>query len=113
MGLFDDLKGQVFQAAEGAAQSMLSQAVAGAAPGGMGGLLATLQSSGMGEHVASWLSANAQNLPISADQLKSALGNEQLGQIAASMGLDPDKVAETLAEHLPALAAAHQDEAAG
>ena len=109
MGLFDELKGAAFQAIEGQAQSMLSQAVSGNLPGGMGGLLATLHSSGMGEHVSSWLTENASNLPISADQLKAALGNQQLGQIAASMGLDPDKIAETLAEHLPALAAAHQE----
>ena len=111
MGLFDELKGAAFQAVEGQAQSMLSQAVAGNMPGGMGGLLSTLQSSGMGAQVESWLTENASNLPISADQLKSVLGNEQLQQIASSMGLDPNNIAETLAEHLPALAAAHQDQA--
>jgi uncharacterized protein YidB (DUF937 family) len=111
MGLFDELKGAAFQAVEGQAQAMLTQAVAGNMPGGMGGLLSMLQSSGMGDQVASWLSQNATNLPVSADQLKSVLGNEQLGQIASSMGLDPEKIAETLAEHLPALAAAHQEQA--
>jgi uncharacterized protein YidB (DUF937 family) len=111
MGLFDDLKGQLFQAAEGQAQAMLSQAVANAAPGGMGGLLSTLQSSGLGDQVTSWLTANASNLPVSADQLKSVLGNEQIGQIAAHLGLDPNNIAEALAEHLPALAAAHQEQA--
>ena len=29
--------------------------------------------------------------------------------INATFTLDPDKIAETLAEHLPALAAAHQE----
>jgi uncharacterized protein YidB (DUF937 family) len=109
MGLFDELKGAAFQAIEGEAQTLLGQAVSNNLPGGMGGLLSSLQSSGLGDHVASWLNQNATNLPINADQLLAALGDGRLQQIAASMGLDPSKVAETLAEHLPALAAAHRD----
>lgn len=107
MGLFDELKGAAFQAAEGAAQSVLSQAVSSTTDGGMDGLLAKLQAGGLGDQVTSWLSANASNLPVSADQLKAVLGDEHITQIASAMGLSTDQIAETLAEHLPALAAAH------
>ena len=64
------------------------------------------QAGGLGDQVSSWLSANASNLPVSADQLKAVLGDEHITQIASAMGLSTDQIAETLAEHLPALAAA-------
>ena len=103
MNLFDELKGAVFEAAEGTAQSMLAKAVEGGLPGGLGGLLGQLQGSGLGEQVSSWL-APGGNLPISADQLRAVLGNEQLQQIGDNLGLPMDKISEMLAEHLPGIA---------
>jgi len=103
MSLFDELKGAVFQASEGTAQSLLGQAVEGAIPGGLGGLLGKLQASGLGEQVSSWL-APGSNLPVSADQLQAALGDEHLQQIASHIGLPLDKLSEMLAEHLPGIA---------
>ncbi|MEO6339637.1 MAG: YidB family protein [Caulobacteraceae bacterium] len=103
MGLFDELKGAVFQAAEGTAQSALASALENVAPGGVGGLLAKLQGGGLGEQVGSWLAAG-HNLPVNADQIRAALGNEHLQQMAASMGLDTDQIADALAAHLPNIA---------
>ena len=103
MGLFDELKGVAFQAAEGAAQTLLANAVSNA-PAGMQGILGKLEAAGLGDQVQSWLSSGA-NLPISADQLKAALGDPHLQQIAQSMGLPADQIAEALAEHLPGIAA--------
>lgn len=104
MGLFDDVKGAIFNAAEGGANGVLHNAISDATDGGLQGLLGKLQAGGLGEQVQSWISSG-QNLPISADQLKDVLGNEHLQQIASSMGLPLDKVADALAEHLPGLAA--------
>ena len=42
-------------------------------------------------------------MPITADQLRAALGNGQIQQLAASFGLPVDKVLASLAEHLPSI----------
>jgi uncharacterized protein YidB (DUF937 family) len=80
----------------------------GAAGGGFagGGLATTLEAlaaNGLAEQVGSWLSSNP-NLPISADQIKAALGSEQVHQLAASAGLPVDDLLKHLADHLPAAA---------
>jgi len=106
MGLFDSLSGglkNVLEQAETAAlPTLISAVLAKTSLGNMQGLLDKLQQSGLGPQVASWLGAG-KNLPITADQLRAALGNEQTQQIAASFGLPIDKVFGTLAEHLPSI----------
>ena len=42
-------------------------------------------------------------MPISADQLKAALGNAQVQQLAAHFGLPVDKILATMADKLPAI----------
>lgn len=76
----------------------------GAVQGGLGGLLAQLQSGGLGEQVKSWISQGA-NQPVSGDQISSALGGAggMLGQLAESMGLGHGELADQLAQHLPNL----------
>ncbi len=68
--------------------------------GGIHGVVAELEKSGYGQQVKSWI-GDGHNLPISAEQIKSALGSEKIKQLAASTGVPVDKVAEYLAEHLP------------
>ena len=41
------------------------------------------------------------NLPISPDQLRSTLGNQQVQQIARQLGLPVDEALKVLSEHLP------------
>lgn len=75
----------------------------GAALGGLGGLaglVQQLQQGGLGEQVGSWISTG-QNLPVSPDQLKDALGSDALGQLAGSIGLDAGQAAGPLAQLLP------------
>ena len=103
MGLFDEVKGMALQAAEGEVQSLLGGAVQNAVPGGLGGLLSTLQQGGLGAQVQSWL-GDGHNLPISADQLQSVLGDQHVQQIAQQLGLNPQDVLQHLATHLPGLA---------
>jgi uncharacterized protein YidB (DUF937 family) len=62
--------------------------------------LQQLQQGGLGGQVASWL-GNGENHAVSADQLRSALGNEQLQQMARSAGLPIDKLLATLSQQLP------------
>src|ERR1022692_3007186 len=106
MGLFDSLsdglKNALGQAEAAAMPALISAVLAKTDLGNMQGLLDKLQQSGLGPQVASWL-GEGKNMPISADQLRAALGNTQIQQLAASFGLPVDKVLASLAEHLPAV----------
>lgn len=94
-GQLENLLGGEQSNLNGLFQNALAQA------GGYPGILSKLEQSGMGAQVESWLSANAGNLPINADQIRSALGDQHLQQLAASFGVPMDQVANLLAQHLP------------
>jgi len=70
--------------------------------GGISGLVNAFQKNGLGEVVASWISNNI-NLPISAAQIQSVLGQGPLQDLAAKTGLSTNEVAANLSEHLPGL----------
>ena len=55
---------------------------------------------GLGPQVQSRL-GNGQNLPVTPDQLRSALGSDQVKQIAQHFGVDPEAALKVLAQHLP------------
>jgi uncharacterized protein YidB (DUF937 family) len=71
-------------------------------PGGLSGLLAQFHEKGLGGLVSSWV-GTGQNLPISAEQLQSVLGSEQVKELAAKAGISPDAVSSHLAQLLPML----------
>lgn len=90
----------------GAGQSQnLVGALLGGGGGGMAQTLETLAANGLGEQVSSWMSNNP-NLPVSPDQIKAALGSEQVEQMANASGLPVGDFLKHLADHLPAAAAA-------
>jgi uncharacterized protein YidB (DUF937 family) len=66
----------------------------------LAGMLETLAANGLGEQVASWMSNNP-NLPITAQQLRDALGSDQVQQLAQQVGLPVGDFLKHLAEHLP------------
>jgi len=106
MGLFDDisgaLKGAAGQVEAQAMPALISAVLAKTNLGDLQGLVAKLQQAGLGTQVQSWL-GDGKNLPITADQLRSALGNEQVKAIAQHFGLPVDSMLNLLAEHLPAV----------
>ncbi|OYU10923.1 MAG: hypothetical protein CFE38_15140 [Comamonadaceae bacterium PBBC1] len=113
MGLFDSIAGQVAQQATaalsgqgGAGGDKMVQMVMGLLNnpelGGISGLVNAFQKNGLGEVVASWISNNT-NLPISAAQIQSVLGQGPLQDLAAKTGLSTNEVAANLSEHLPGL----------
>lgn len=69
-------------------------------PGGLAGLVQSLQQGGLAEVVNSWVSTG-QNMPVSGQQLASALGGEQLQAIAAQLGVSPEQASGSLADVLP------------
>jgi uncharacterized protein YidB (DUF937 family) len=107
-GIFGDLIGGVLKGlagqqgqAGGGLGGILGQVLANTDLGSLGGLLDQLQKSGLGAQVNSWL-GNGANLPISVDQLRQALGDDTIRQIAASFGIPVDQLLNQLSQHLPA-----------
>ncbi|MGI8526938.1 MAG: YidB family protein [Pseudolabrys sp.] len=105
MGLFDNLGGSlkdVLGSVEAAAvPALISAVLAKTNLGDMKGLADKLQQGGLGPQVQSWL-GQGRNLPVSADQLRAALGNQQVQEIARHFNLPVDAALKLLAEHLPA-----------
>ncbi len=107
MGLLDSIVGQVAGALGGAApgqQGGLLEAVTGLInnpqTGGLQGLIQTFEQQGLGQVISSWI-GTGQNLPISAEQLQSVLGNEQVQAIAQKLGLSPQDITSHLSQLLP------------
>ncbi len=106
MGLFDELnlggalKGALGQVEATAAPALISALLAKTQFGDLSGLVNQLQQGGLGPQVQSWL-GNGANMPITPDQLKAVLGNEQVQEFARHLGLPVDAALKMLSEHLP------------
>jgi uncharacterized protein YidB (DUF937 family) len=103
MGILDSLLGGALGQVEAAAvPALISAALAKTNLGNLQGLANQLQQAGLGNQVQSWL-GNGANLPVSADQLRAALGSDQIRQIAEHFGVAPDAALKLLSEHLPGI----------
>jgi uncharacterized protein YidB (DUF937 family) len=103
MGLFDQIIGAVSGQQGESGGSLLGsvlQMVTNPKNGGLSGLLQTLQQGGLAEAAKSWVSTG-QNLPVSAEQIESALGNDTVKNLAAQLGLNTEQMSGHLAELLP------------
>lgn len=69
----------------------------------MGGILEKLKAGGLGGQVDSWM-GDGENANVSADELKSALSEEELAHASEKMGVDSDTAAQQLSDALPGLA---------
>jgi uncharacterized protein YidB (DUF937 family) len=96
MGLLDTLASQLGGDNNGALSALLEQ------QGGISGLIEKFQQGGLGEIAQSWI-GTGDNLPISAEQIQSVLGNETVANIAAKFGVDPEQAAGQLSSVLPQL----------
>ena len=63
-------------------------------------MLQQFNASGFGAQVNSWL-GNGPNQPLTVEQIHTALGNERVQEIARSLGIPADKLADVLAKDLP------------
>ncbi len=68
--------------------------------GGLSGLVDAFHGKGLGDIVSSWV-GTGQNLPVSAGQVQSVLGNDLVHQIATKVGISPDSTGSMLAGLLP------------
>jgi uncharacterized protein YidB (DUF937 family) len=104
MGLLDNLggafSGVLGQVEAAAVPALISSVLAKTNLGDLNGLVAQLQQGGLNTQVSSWL-GNGANLPVSSDQLRAALGSQQVQELASHFGLPVDKALELLSAHLP------------
>lgn len=104
MGLLDQVVGALAGGQSGGGNGQLIQTVLqlinNPQIGGLAGLLKTLQQSGLGEAANSWVSTG-QNMPVSADQIQSSLGDSLLPGLAAQLGVTPEQASGSLAQYLP------------
>jgi len=104
MGLFDNLggalKGMLGQVEAAGLPALINGALAKTNFGDLQGLVNQLQQGGLGPQVQSWL-GNGANMSITPDQLRAALGSDQVRQLAGHFGVPVDQVLNLLSEHLP------------
>jgi uncharacterized protein YidB (DUF937 family) len=105
MGLFDSVVGSVLNnmgGGNGAQSGDIMQMIMGLLQqnGGLAGLVEMFNKSGLSQQAASWV-GSGDNLPISADQISSALGSGPLADLANKFGIDPQQLSGSLAQYLP------------
>jgi len=106
MSLFDQLLGGVIGQLGGGQQKNalldLAASVIQNQPGGLAGLVERFTQAGFGDQVKSWVSTGA-NLPISTDQITSALGQANIDTMSQKLGVSVQAVTSGLAALLPHL----------
>ena len=70
--------------------------------GGVGGLVEKFTAGGMGDAAKSWV-GTGDNHEVSADQVRGALGDEEVQRVADQAGVSKDQAATGLAALLPAI----------
>jgi len=68
--------------------------------GGVQGIVAQMESQGLGSTVQSWV-GNGANLPITAEQIHAVFGSEAVCGLAAKFGLNTQEFAQRIAQALP------------
>ena len=106
MSLFDQLLGGLIGQLGGGQQKNalldLAASVIQNQPGGLAGLVKQFTQSGFGDHANSWVGTGA-NMPISADQLSSVLGQGNIEAMSQRLGVSAQTVTSSLSALLPHL----------
>ncbi|MFT9381235.1 MULTISPECIES: YidB family protein [unclassified Gluconobacter] len=76
---------------------------------GLNMLIAQAKSAGLDEKIHSWI-GNGENLPITTDELRNLLTNEQIQMIVAKTGLPAATILPAIAQLLPAAVDKHTTE---
>jgi len=104
MELFDSMAAdsQIAGSSQGGMPGLVMSLLNSPEIGGISGLMSKFTQAGLGEQVASWIS-QGQNVPITGEQLASALGSTVIQVIAAKLGINGALAANMLAGMLPQL----------
>lgn len=68
--------------------------------GGLTGIIDKFKAGGLAEQAASWV-GKGDNLPISAEQISSVMGDGAIAEMAAKFGFTPEILSSKIAEYLP------------
>ena len=71
--------------------------------GGIEGIIARFQQSGLEGVLKSWISADEPNQPITANQVTEVVGQENMAVAAQEVGVDEKDASDILAQYLPKL----------
>jgi uncharacterized protein YidB (DUF937 family) len=110
MGLFDDLLKSGLSSIAGGVQPQqgmglatgLLEMLTSQQTGGLQGLVQSFTQKGLGDIASSWVSTGP-NLPVSGDQIQSALGSDTLNSLAQRAGIAPNMASSLLAQVLPVI----------
>lgn len=104
MGLFDSVAGAVLGKVLGGEHGGMAQVAMEMfnQNGGLPGILDKFNNAGLATETASWV-GKGENLPISAEQIASVIGNSEIANMAAKFGITPDVLSSKIAENLPAV----------
>jgi uncharacterized protein YidB (DUF937 family) len=109
MGLLDGILGEVLKGAlngnvnqqqQQHLPDIFGEILKGTDLGSIGGMLKQLKDAGLERQIGSWL-GNGQNLPVTPSQIRDALGNEQIRELATKMGIPVDDVLKLLTQFFP------------
>ncbi len=78
----------------------LGDLVGSLAGGGLDKALESFKEKGMDDKVESWIGTGA-NKALDSDQVRDALGSDQVAEIAGKLGVSPDQAQDAIAEYLP------------
>ena len=96
------LVGRAIPGLSGKSLSSVATSLLGSEGSQLPGLVEKLTAGGLGDLVQSWV-GKGKNLPLSKDQVKSALDSKTLSGIASQLGLSEDAAASKVAGALPQL----------
>jgi uncharacterized protein YidB (DUF937 family) len=107
MSLFNDLARTALGALSGNSQGgspiqqIIGELITNNGSGnGLTGLLQQLTKGGLGAQASSWVSTG-ENQPVTGDQLRQALGSDQISALAQKVGIAPEQISGALAQYLP------------
>jgi uncharacterized protein YidB (DUF937 family) len=80
--------------------AILAQVLGRTDLGGLGGLVDALRRGGLDRQVGSWL-GQGSNMPVSPDELRGAIGDRGLSQMAGGLGISIEDLLAMLSQHLP------------
>jgi len=106
MGLLDEILGTAAGGASEEHAGLINPQTIGAvmgtlqSSGGLSGLAKVFEQKGLGDLMSGWVSTGP-NPPMTAQQVHSVFGSEQVGQLAQRMGISPAVASSVLAAVLP------------
>jgi uncharacterized protein YidB (DUF937 family) len=101
MGFLDDVLGKLgVEGGQKGAISAITKLVD--SQGGLQGLVQQLNQGGLGDQVKSWIGTGS-NQSVNGEQVREALGSDEVQKLADQTGTSPDQAADMLAQTLPHL----------